>query len=297
MVWKGRWLPIPRLAASPHLIGSPLVAYKQNPNNHQKDALSTNPVVSSFLARAFAPNLYNLVQSFSSWPLLLHHWPPNLVTWKTRHLELTSRLRPHPLPSRGWKDPKEMGASGSAPSHSPSWPLARKPLPSHPNTRHCLGIHVTLTKETGATPPPHAWMVPLVEDMLCYGRTGLTKAVVMGLDRAVLFYGRWSMGEGLSLGEARDATFTLTGAGIWVGKPAYLATDPLTIIEGQQTIAQAITECQIEARGPGQPCLNLSNPQPFRFYHPGYSPQKDCPRDASLTINHHPAERLGLQSA
>ena len=59
-------------------------------------------------------------------------------------------------------------------------------------TRHCLGIHVTLTKETGAAPPPpHGWMAPLVEYMLCYGRTGLTEAVVMGLGRAVLFYGRW----------------------------------------------------------------------------------------------------------
>ena len=93
---------------------------------------------------------------------------------------------------------------------------------------------MTLTKETGAAPPPpNAWTVPLVKDMLDYGRTSLTEAIVMGLGRAVLFYGRWSMGEGLSLGEARDATFTLTGASTWVDKPAYLATDPLTIQEGQ----------------------------------------------------------------
>ena len=76
-------------------------------------------------------------------------------------------------------------------------------------------------------------MAPLVEDMLCYGRTGLTEAVLKGLGWAVLFYGRWSMGEGLSLGKVRDAAFTLTGAGTWVGKPAYLATDTLTIQEGQ----------------------------------------------------------------
>ena len=107
-----------------------------------------------------------------------------------------------------------MGALGSALSPLPSGSLAREPSPSHPNTRHCLGIHVTLTEETGAAPPPpHTWMVPLVEDMLCYGRIGLTKAIVTGLGRAVLFYGRWSMGEGLSLGEARDTAFTLTGAG------------------------------------------------------------------------------------
>ena len=119
-----------------------------------------------------------------------------------------------PMSSRGQKDPEEMGASGSAPSHLPLWSPARKLLPSCPNTRHCLGIHMTLTEETEATPPPpHAWMVFLVEDMLHHGRTGLTEAVVTGPDRAVLFYGRWSLGEGLSLCKVQDTAFTLTGAG------------------------------------------------------------------------------------
>ena len=59
---------------------------------------------------------------------------------------------------------------------------------------------MTLTEETGVVPPvPHAWMVPLVEDMLHYARTGLTEAIVMDLGRAILFYGRQSLGEGLSL--------------------------------------------------------------------------------------------------
>ena len=56
-------------------------------------------------------------------------------------------------------------------------------------------------------------MASLVEDMLCYGRTSLTKVVVIGPGRDVLFYGRWSQEEGLSLGETRDASFTLTGVG------------------------------------------------------------------------------------
>ena len=83
--------------------------------------------------------------------------------------------------------------------------------PNDPNTRYCLGIHVTLTEETGVVPPPsHTWTVPLVEDMLCYARTGLTKAVVTGPGRAVLFNGRCSLGEGLSPDESRDAAFMLT---------------------------------------------------------------------------------------
>ena len=78
--------------------------------------------------------------------------------------------------------------SGSSPSCLPSWSLARGPPPSCPITKYCLGIHLTLTEETGVVPPPsHAWTVPLVEDMLCYARTCFTEAVVMGPGRAVLF--------------------------------------------------------------------------------------------------------------
>ena len=43
---------------------------------------------------------------------------------------------------------------------------------------------------------------PLVEDMLHDARTGLTKVVVKGPGRAILFYGRCSMGEGLTADEA-----------------------------------------------------------------------------------------------
>ena len=73
---------------------------------------------------------------------------------------------------------------------------------------------------------------PLVEDMLHNVRTGLTKVIVTGPGRAVLFLGRHLLGEGLTIGEARDAAFLHTGVGMWVGKPAYLAGDPLTIQEG-----------------------------------------------------------------
>ena len=137
------------------------------------------------------------------------------------------------MPSQSAKDLQESEASGSSPSCSPSWSLARRPMSSNPNTKHCLEIHVTLTEELWAVPPPsHSWTAPLVEDMLCDVRTGLTKAVGTGPGRAVLFYGRHSMGEGLTADEARDATFLLTGAGTWVGKLVYLTTDPMTIQEG-----------------------------------------------------------------
>ena len=114
-------------------------------------------------------------------------------------------------------------------------------------------------------PPSHAWTAPLVEDMLCCTRTGLTKAMVIGPGREVLFYRGCSLGEGLSPDKSRDATFMLTDMGTWGGKPAYLTTEPLSIQEGQQEIAWATTECGIKVRGPRCPCVNLLTPQPFRF--------------------------------
>ena len=73
---------------------------------------------------------------------------------------------------------------------------------------------MTLTDELGDVPPPsHSWMAPVVEDMLQEARAGLTEAVVTGPGRAILFYGRSSMGEGLRADEDRDATFLLTGVG------------------------------------------------------------------------------------
>ena len=125
---------------------------------------------------------------------------------------------------------------------------------------------MTLTEETGAVPPlSHTWTAPLVEDMLHYARTGFTEARLMGPGRAVLFYGRHSLGEDLSPDESRVAAFALTGVGMWVGKPAYLAADPFTMQEDWQEITQAITKCWIKARGPGHPCMNLLTPEPFRF--------------------------------
>ena len=185
------------------------------------------------------------------------------------------------VPFQSGKDLRELGASGSSPSHLLSWSLARWPLLSCPNMRHCLEIHVTLTEELAAVPQPsHTWMAPLVEDMLWDAGTSLTEVVVTGPGRAVLFYRRCSLG-GLTLGKARDAAFLLTGMGTWVGKPAYLATDPMRIQEGQQAITQAVTNCWVKVRVLGHPCANLLTQQPFRFDHPRDSPRKDTPGDAS----------------
>ena len=116
---------------------------------------------------------------------------------------------------------------------------------------------MTLTEELGnMLPPSYSWMAPLVEDMLQEARAGFTEAVLTGPGRAILFYGRHSMGEGLRADEVRDATFLLMGVGMWVGKLVYLTTNPMTIQEGKRAIAQAVLDNRVKARGLGHPQVN-----------------------------------------
>ena len=117
--------------------------------------------------------------------------------------------------------------------------------------------------------------------MLCNARTGLTEAVVTGPGRAILFYGRHSMGEGLTVDKSRDTTFLLTGAGTWVGKLPYLTADIMAIQEGKRAITQAILDHQVKARRLGHPCVNPLAQQPFQFNPPRNSPPKDASGDCS----------------
>ena len=69
--------------------------------------------------------------------------------------------------------PDDPEAFGSAPSHSPSWGVARKPTPDWPETQYCLEIQVIYTEDEKVIPPP-----------------------TCGPGQAVLFYGWQSLGEG-----------------------------------------------------------------------------------------------------
>ena len=133
-------------------------------------------------------------------------------------------------------------------------------------------------------------MAPLVEDMLQEARTGLTEALVIVPGRAVLCYGRHSIGEGLKADEARDATFLLTGAGMWVRKAAYLTANPMTIKEGKRATAQAVSDNRVKVRGLGHLHANLPAQQPFQFKAHRASPLKDmsgnCGSDYPQTPYH-----------
>ena len=148
--------------------------------------------------------------------------------------------------------------------------------------RYCLEIQVALIEELGAVPPPsHSWMAPLVEDILQEARTGLTKAVVIGPGRAVLLYGRCSMGEGLKVEKARDAAFLLMGTGTWVGKATYLTANLMTIQEGKGAITQPVSDNRVKVRGPGCPRANPLAQQPFQFNAHRAFPLKDVSGDCS----------------
>ena len=144
------------------------------------------------------------------------------------------------------------------------------------NMNYCLSIQVTLTDDLGdVLPPSHAWMTPVVEDMLQETSAGLMEAVVIGPGKAILFYRRHSMGEGLKAEEARDPTFLLTGAETWVGKSAYLTANPMTLQEDKRAIARAISDHRVKARGLGCPQVNPPAQQPFRFNTARASPPGD----------------------
>ena len=175
-------------------------------------------------------------------------------------------------------DQQEMEEEDSSPHNLPMWSPVQRPPAGHLNMNYCLEIWVTLTDELGDVPPPlHMWMAPVVEDMLWEMRAGLTEAVIIGPGRVILFYGRHSMGEGLKADEARDATFLLTGARMWVGKLAYLTADPMTLQEGRRAIGQAISDHRVKPRGPGHPWVNPLARQPFRFNTSRTPPPTDIP--------------------
>ena len=179
-------------------------------------------------------------------------------------------------PAQGAGDQWEMEEEDSSPHNLQTWSPVQRPPTGCLNMKYCLEIRVTLTDEFEDTPPPlHAWMAPVVEDMLQEARAGLMEAVVIGPGRTILFYGRHSMGEGLKADEARDAAFLLTGAGTWVGKSAYLTANPMTLQEGKRAITQAVSDHRVKARGPGCPRVNLPAQQPFRFNTSRASPLGD----------------------
>ena len=143
-----------------------------------------------FLAWAFAPKLSELIQSFNSWPLFFVSMATRLSDLDDHKPGINIQTEGHTLtPPSIQNGPEDPVVFGSAPSHSPSQSLARKPTPDWPETWYCLEIQVTSTEDERVTPPsPHMWQVPIVEDMVWDGKAGLTEAIVTGPGWAILLY-------------------------------------------------------------------------------------------------------------
>ena len=74
---------------------------------------------------------------------------------------------PEERPAQGVADHHEMEEEDSSPHNSPMWSPIPRPPTGRLNMNYCLSIQATLTDELGdVPPPPHAWMAPVVEDML-----------------------------------------------------------------------------------------------------------------------------------
>ena len=221
------------------------MAYKQSPKQCDKDEVNSNQVVCFMSCQGLCAHIELLYLEFQFTATNFLSMVANLSNLGDEMSGVYLQMEGHmDVSSQSAKDLWELEVSDSSPSCSPSWSPAQRLLSSCPNMKHCLEICVTLTEELGAVPSPyHSWTAPPHGDMLCDARTGLTKAVVTGPGKAVLFYGRCSMGEGSTSDEARDATFLLTGPGTWVGKLAYLTADPMTIQEGRRAIVQAVSDC------------------------------------------------------
>ena len=270
------------------------MAYKWSPKQCDKEAVASDQVVYIISCQGLCTHNEWLYLEFQFTAI-------NFVSMAAKSSDLIDKMSEANLqmdgqaevPTQGVKDLQETEEEVSSPSHSLTWSPALWLLSGCPNTKHCLEIQVALTEELGAIPPPsHSWMAPLVEDMLQEARAGLTKAVVTGPGRAILFYGRHSVGESLKADKARDATFLLTGAGTWVGKLAYLTTDPLTIQEGKRAIAQTVSDNRVKARGLGPPHVNLPAQQPFQFNTQRTSPPKDVSGDCSSDYQQTPHQPL-----
>ena len=70
----------------------------------------------------------------------------------------------------------------------------------------------------------------------------------------------------MNLGEARHAMFMLSGIIALVGKQAQISAKPVSVDDGRQLIAQAITKGHIKPRGPGCPWSIPPAFMPFNFH-------------------------------
>ena len=152
---------------------APLVVYKRSPKQCDKDMANSDQVVCFISCQRLCTQIKWLNLKFQFTATNFMSMAAKLSGLVDKMSGANLQMEGHAdMPSQSAKDLWELEASGSSPSHLPSCSLARRPPSSCPNTKHCLGIYVTLTEELGPVPlPSHSWMAPLWK--ICYVTLGL----------------------------------------------------------------------------------------------------------------------------
>ena len=133
-------------------------------------------------------------------------------------------------------------------------PEHQQDYPAHQDWMcYCIDIKVTLGEGGWPAQPFHAWSGSLVADMFMDGLEQITEAVVLVQGETILFFGWWSHKEGLPLGNARDAGFSLTAPVNLARRMVQVEVTVNTIKEGCWAIADAVVEKRTKAKGPGCP--------------------------------------------
>ena len=125
-------------------------------------------------------------------------------------------------------------------------PLSPEHWQDHPHTK--IGHATASTPEwlwgKGRWPAPN---FPYMEWFIlcwCLFQDGLVEqimeAVVLALVEAILFFGWWSLKEGIPLGSTRDVGFSLTGPVNWVSRITQVEVTVNTIQAGCQAILDAV---------------------------------------------------------
>ena len=86
---------------------------------------------------------------------------------------------------------------------------------------YCIQVRVKLGNEGGHQPPPsHVWGGCLITNIFpeAWPEEQITKAIVLSLGEALLFFGRNSKNEGLSYCRATNVEFGLGGPFNWAGR-------------------------------------------------------------------------------
>ena len=75
--------------------------------------------------------------------------------------------------------------------------------------------------------------------------------MVLALEEAILFFGRYLCKEGLLYRNTKDIELSLRGPVNWAWRTVQVEATVHTVQEGCQAIADAIIEKKMKARGPG----------------------------------------------